>query len=188
MIKKIELKNTSHKIQLNVGCGIMTLSNYINIDMNYMGADILMDARKLGFIDNSIDKIVAYHLLEHLEYDDVISTLMDWYRILKPNGILDIELPDIMGVCKRYISEKSMDKRYNILSTMYGLKDLTHHLSGWDKEILWHHLNLVGYVDIIQTELTREDITYGPNMRFNCRKPFDNTILSKLDNPYSKNV
>jgi predicted SAM-dependent methyltransferase len=45
-----------------------------------------------AFKDNSLDFIIANHLLEHLE--DPVAGLIEFHRVLKPDGALFMALPD----------------------------------------------------------------------------------------------
>lgn len=49
------------------------------------------DATKLSFSDNSFDRVIAAHILEHLLNPHEV--LMEWVRVLKPGGILSVVLP-----------------------------------------------------------------------------------------------
>jgi SAM-dependent methyltransferase len=56
-------------------------------------ADITGDVEKDSlFEDNSIDTIIARHILEHCI--DTISALKKWIKVLKPRGRLIIAVPD----------------------------------------------------------------------------------------------
>jgi SAM-dependent methyltransferase len=62
--------------------------------------DIVADADELGMIESgSQDFVIANHLLEHLP--DPIGAFTEWYRVLRPSGILFLALPD-----KRFTFDK----------------------------------------------------------------------------------
>jgi len=86
-------------IRLNVGCGNKILKGFINIDLpdNYSGKkpDIEADVRKLPLSDNYADELHAIHVIEHFYVWEIIDILSEWKRVLKPNGILILELPDL---------------------------------------------------------------------------------------------
>lgn len=50
------------------------------------------NGEKIPFEDNSFDAIVSWHVIEHVS--DVRATLRDWYRVLKPGGMVVLETPD----------------------------------------------------------------------------------------------
>lgn len=49
------------------------------------------DATKLSFEDNTFDRVIATHILEHVQNPHEV--LMEWTRVLKPGGVLTIVLP-----------------------------------------------------------------------------------------------
>lgn len=93
---------------IDVGCGHRkTNPNCIGVDLNVKGeigkfgnvkgfesvADIKASGDNLYmFKDNELDFVVQRHNLEH--YKDIILTLQEWKRVLKPGGILGMVVPD----------------------------------------------------------------------------------------------
>jgi ubiquinone/menaquinone biosynthesis C-methylase UbiE len=57
------------------------------------------DAANLSFADNSFDRVIAAHVLEHLYQPHVV--LREWVRVLKPGGVLTLVLPCDPGVLWR---------------------------------------------------------------------------------------
>lgn len=53
----------------------------------------------LAYPDNSFDRVVAVHVLEHI-YQPHLA-LKEWYRVLQPGGILSILIPTDPGVAWR---------------------------------------------------------------------------------------
>lgn len=47
----------------------------------------------LPFLDGKADRLLSVHLFEHLFFWDVPKALAEWKRVLKPGGVLVIELP-----------------------------------------------------------------------------------------------
>jgi len=92
--------------KLHLGCGGKHLDGYINIDLyEQAGVDLVMDATDLLFVNNSVDEIRSEHLIEHFTYHQATKAFKEWFRVLKPGGLLFIECPDILGYCKRFIGE-----------------------------------------------------------------------------------
>jgi predicted SAM-dependent methyltransferase len=62
-------------------------------DHTLVAPDIIADADRLtSLADASQDFVIANHLLEHLP--DAIGAMKEWYRVLRPGGILFLALPD----------------------------------------------------------------------------------------------
>ena len=71
--------------------------NWWHLDIRRLpGVDFVADARKLPFPDNSWDGITARDVIEHLPWRDISDTLLEWLRVLKPGGWIEIQTPDAM--------------------------------------------------------------------------------------------
>ncbi len=68
------------------------------------------DATKLSFSDNSFDRVIAAHILEHLQNPH--ESLLEWARVLKPGGILTIILPCDPGIAWRLGRKLSARKKF----------------------------------------------------------------------------
>lgn len=93
-------------VKLDIGCGILNdskLKRYRRYGLNakeYVGVDIAtlpgvgvvadVDMR-LPFKNDSVDEIVAIHLLEHVT--NLEQTMREFHRILKPDGALKAWVP-----------------------------------------------------------------------------------------------
>ena len=86
-------------VNLNLGCGtdikISTLEQkWINIDIydaeNVMKHDL---RTRLPFEMNSVDFIYACHIVEHFTRFEWAVMKKDWYRVLKGDGILEVQMP-----------------------------------------------------------------------------------------------
>ena len=114
-------------IQVNLGCGSHTPDGWINVDyafgaflfkipgfklinkklkifnINWSNEIFLHDLRKpLPWKDNSIDIIYSSHTLEHLSKMEGRMLLKECYRVLKPNGIIRIVVPDLKAIISSY--------------------------------------------------------------------------------------
>lgn len=82
-------------MKLNLGCGNKRLEGYINIDGNPKAKpNMVLDITKeLPFKDNSIDEILASHVLEHLEGESFFKLMEEAHRVLKEGGVFKIRVP-----------------------------------------------------------------------------------------------
>jgi predicted SAM-dependent methyltransferase len=83
--------------RLNWGCGSWAEPGWINSDIaESPGVDIVCDIRDgLPLEDESIDYAVSIHALPEIPYPELVPTLEELRRVLKPGGVLRLALPDI---------------------------------------------------------------------------------------------
>ena len=97
-------------VKLHLGCGTVYKDGWINIDNNSDNniekLDLNLDLRKqLPFPANSVDFIYNEHFLEHLTVEEGISAIKDFFRILKPGGVMRIAMPDLKITIQTYLDE-----------------------------------------------------------------------------------
>ena len=71
-----------------------------NLPNNIMVYDL---SKGIPFKDNSVDVVYHSHLLEHIDRKNVPNFLKEIKRVLKPNGIHRIVVPDFHYLCLKYI-------------------------------------------------------------------------------------
>ena len=83
--------------RLNWGCGDWTMPGWINADIKQGdGIDIVGDIREgLPLDTDSIDYAVSIHSLPEIPYTELIRTLVELRRVLRPGGVLRVALPDL---------------------------------------------------------------------------------------------
>ena len=57
------------------------------------------DATALQYPDDSFDRLIATHVLEHLAQPELV--LQEWVRVIRPGGVLSIILPCDPGIAWR---------------------------------------------------------------------------------------
>jgi predicted SAM-dependent methyltransferase len=85
------------RTMLNVGCGNRYHPHWTNIDHIAPKADVIAHdiTSGLPFADNSFDVVYHSHVLEHLKPEQAKSLLRECHRVLKPDGILRVLVPDL---------------------------------------------------------------------------------------------
>lgn len=140
-------------IKLDVGVGDAPAPGYFHADIQYApGVDIICDARKIPLADNSVIELRSAHLIEHFPKEEIPDLLKEWYRLVKPNGIIRILVPNFMKVCSQ-ITNKEIPLELGLLWIYGGHRDQydIHHW-GYTFEILKYFLSNAGFLDIIQVE------------------------------------
>lgn len=84
-------------LKLNLGCGNKILPGYVNVDYKNPWAkkkpDLECDIRKLPYGNDSVDEILAVHVIEHFHLWEAPEVIEEWRRVLKPGGKLILECP-----------------------------------------------------------------------------------------------
>ncbi len=89
-------------MKLNLGCGKVYKPGYINIDSGDRSvADEFWNIMDLPLKDASVDLVEADQVIEHFDWVNVRYLLAECWRVLKPNGRLILETPDLLGTMKK---------------------------------------------------------------------------------------
>ena len=104
------LLDKNKKNFINLGSSSNIIQGFINVDFfRTPNIDYATDLRfPLKIASHTVDGIFCEHTIEHLTYQQVDCLLGECYRILKPNGIIRIIMPDISLFIKNY-SENNQD-------------------------------------------------------------------------------
>ena len=77
--------------------------------------DIIGDVRDLSiFDDETVDIIVAHHLLEHIALQDISAFIREWRRVLKVGGTLAICVPDLQALAGRWVKGELSAYDFNV--------------------------------------------------------------------------
>ncbi|WP_254566724.1 methyltransferase domain-containing protein [Oscillatoria sp. HE19RPO] len=143
--------------------------------------DFISDASNLSqFESDSVDVIYASHVLEHFHHslnNELIDTLKEWHRVLKPGGKLLLSVPDLKALCWLYLHPNMTPiERLHLMRILYGgqINQYDVHKVGFDAETLAFYLEEVGFKD------------YEPVSEFNLFN--DCSSLRILDTLISLNV
>lgn len=82
-------------MKINLGAGDIKLDGYVTVDYDSKtNPDYQLDIEKdiLPFEDNSVDTVVAHHILEHLG-EGYFHALKEIYRVCKHGAVVDICVP-----------------------------------------------------------------------------------------------
>lgn len=87
----------TNKRKLRIGCGFDQEGDYVNLDISDVcNPDIVHDVRNglPMFEDNKFDEVQAWGILEMiLPNEEFRLVLNEIWRVLKPNGVLDGQVP-----------------------------------------------------------------------------------------------
>lgn len=99
------------------------------------------------FPNNSVDFIYASHAMEHIPRSKLVKSLKDWYRVLKPGGVLRFGVPNFDKLIEVYqASERNVDSIINQLMGSEGEHDDHHTI--WNLEYAKTILKETGFKEI----------------------------------------
>lgn len=140
-------------ICLNIG-GTVPLKGWqiLNVqpgpDVDYVG-----DCTNLGqFNDNSVREVYASHVFEHLSYvNELLTALKGVCRILEPNGLFRISVPDFEMLCRLFLHPSmNPEQRFFIMNMVFGGQQDPYdfHKVGITWEFLSSYLKQAGFSSI----------------------------------------
>ena len=85
---------------LEIGPGIERFDGFETLDIRpRRNVDYVFDcAKKLPFRSHTFEIIYASHVLEHIPWYLVEQTIVEWVRVLKNGGNLEIWVPDAVKI------------------------------------------------------------------------------------------
>lgn len=130
-------------MMLELGCGEAQKKGDIAIDFRKTSSvDVVADARMLPFKDESFDHLYSSHLIEHFSHREVRNVLVEWIRVIKKNGILEIRCPDLRARAFIFVLNPNWKNVFNI----YGEQDYigNYHYCGFSFKLLKNLLESCG--------------------------------------------
>lgn len=99
----------SHPLNVILGAGPVNVSGWIPTDADILDVTSTRAWVKL-FSPNSIDRLMAEHVLEHLSDAECTMALTECFRYLKGGGLLRVAVPDGNRKDREYVKEVSPPK------------------------------------------------------------------------------
>ena len=91
-------------LRLNVGCGHVTLPDYVNVDQRELpGVDVVAEAGNMPFAAGSVAELYSAHFLEHFPEERLRRQILPYFRsLLKRGGTLRAVVPDAETMIREY--------------------------------------------------------------------------------------
>lgn len=101
---------------------------------------------------NSVDEILARHVLEHFSHRDTAEILGTWLSRLKPGGKLRIEVPNFSWQCNAFSGavDREGKSQEELIVMAYGDQDYpgNFHKTGFTETTLYDALDAAGFVNV----------------------------------------
>ena len=152
---------------LNLGCGYRYHSDWTNINFTSTGDDIIAYNLTQGipFPNDSFDVVYHSHVLEHFSKAQAEPFIKECYRVLRPQGILRVVVPDLESIARMYL---------------YSLKKVSNGLSEWADNYQWMLLEMY--------DQTVRNQPGGEMVNFIKQNPYNQDFLIKRCGVEIKNI
>jgi predicted SAM-dependent methyltransferase len=159
-------------MNINFGCGSIQPPDWINIDLD---PEYKTEHKNLHLIpDASADTIVSHATICAIPYHEIKATLLEFYRVLKPNGIVRISLPDIVSGFDAYKnnninffpnSEDNIDRRFSSWLTWYSTS-----VSLLTEKALQYKLSDSGFKNVTKTQYKQTTFSNNKSYELDTRE------------------
>lgn len=154
-------------IRLDIGSGGPGEEGWIGVDPYAPDADVVAFGWALPYEDSSVDELRSIHALEHIEKRQIVPTLAEWRRVIKPDGRIDIRVPDLVWCVTNWL--KYQDDGWS-MATIFGHQahEGEFHKTGFTEALMLGYLKEAG-LQLVSYEVIQ---SHGqPTMCFGCTKP-----------------
>lgn len=139
-------------VKLHLGCGVKHLPGWTHVDaLAYPHVDHVGPVEDLGFAaDQSVDLIYACHVLEHFGRNEYQQVLAEWFRVLRPSGLLRLAVPDFAQCARLYVDGALPRGLIDIMGLLIGgQRDVyDYHKVLFDETSLTEALHDVGFATV----------------------------------------
>lgn len=173
-------------MKINYGCGRQVLDGFFNIDAvrnkkAVRDPELLFTARfdergslkaQTPLPDGGADELHAMHVIEHVFFWEAPALVTEWKRLLKPRGLLILELPDLEQACRNLMA--GMDDQM-AMWPLYG--DWNHkdpymmHKHGYTSKTITALLSNCGFEQIVMRNPKTHGARLTRDMRVEAVKP-----------------
>lgn len=155
---------------LEIGSGYHPMpefTHHCDINPHAKDSDACVPADHLPWDDDWFDELRAVDVLEHCSWRDTESTLREWRRVLRPGGLLYVQVPDVAAAirlyqtdCRHWDERSGLGDEPSIVGLAWvllgGQRDETHirgnddwrwnaHYALFDASSLLEYLNRAGF-------------------------------------------
>ena len=116
-------------LKLDLGAGEISPPGFTPLGRDH-GSEIY----PLPYADESVDEIVASHVLEHFPHAQIEAVVADWVRALKKGGRLRIAVPDFKKIAEDYLTGKAQPHEWYLMGGQTDPNDF--HKSLFDEDRL----------------------------------------------------
>ncbi len=90
-------------MKVELASGERPYDGYLHCDERILPAtNLVCRIETLPFAENSVESLLASHIIEHFPYAGIGDVLAEWHRVLKPGGSILIITPNLGYIAHGY--------------------------------------------------------------------------------------
>ena len=90
-------------MRIELASGERPFDGYLHCDQRLLpSTDLVCRVETLPFATDSVDSLLASHIIEHFPYAGIVSVLSEWRRVLRPGGTILIITPNLGYIAHGY--------------------------------------------------------------------------------------
>ena len=111
---QFDLQDPTPLLLLNLGCGNDIREDYKNIDIIPINDEVIhCDVRELEFAPNSVDGILALHVLQCFPIQELPQILKDWFELMKEGAEVVVSVPSLALAAEEFYFENWSAAKFN---------------------------------------------------------------------------
>lgn len=156
-------------LHLHPGCQKVRKEDWVNIDLAGFPVDLRWNLlRELPLEANRADAVFHEHLLEHFALRDGLWLAREWFRVLKPGGVLRIGVPDAASYLRSYVDDPTFlqNLRPDSPTKLLAVQELFYwqnHRTMYDFETLQLLLTAAGFDNVEHSAYGESRIAPSPD-------------------------
>lgn len=138
-------------MKLHLGCGPRYIPGFVHVDLHAAPhVDIVGPVEQLPMGDATASLIYASHVLEHFDRHAYRAVLEEWFRVLHPEGILRISVPDFAACAAIYYESGLANGLSGLVGLLVGGQrdNYDYHKMIFDEAFLCRDLLDIGFREV----------------------------------------
>ncbi len=160
-------------MKLNIGCGWRDFGkDWISIDGGEYEHLDSKDILNLPYNDNTVDLVYASHTLEYFDRLEAIDVLVEWKRVLKTGGKIQLAVPDFEAMCKMYLERDYPIEMFEgtLFGRMFMGSQKIYHKTTYDFKSLKALLISLGFKKVRVFKSNYDDYSQADRPKLNGKK------------------